>query len=61
MGTEDDLKIERYKLVTDRQKYFTDLARESFSYYTRVFVWFAGGAVALISLKETAPASTVSG
>lgn len=49
---EEDLKLERYKLVTDRQKYFTELAKDTFNSYVRVFVTFTGGAVALIYFKK---------
>jgi hypothetical protein len=52
VSLKDDLKLERYKLVTDRQKYFTELARDTFNSYVRIFVTFAGGAVALIYFKK---------
>jgi hypothetical protein len=52
VSLKDDLKLERYKLVTDRQKYFTELAKDTFNSYVRVFVTFAGGAVALIYFEN---------
>jgi hypothetical protein len=52
MTFDESLKLERYKLVTERQKYFTNLAKETFNYYTRTFALFAAGAVALVSLKR---------
>jgi hypothetical protein len=45
----DSLKIERYKFVTDRQKYFTELARDAFASYVRLFSGLGAGAVALVS------------
>jgi len=52
MTFKESLKLERYKLVTERQKYFTDLARDSFKSYTRTFAGFAAGALMLVSLKK---------
>jgi hypothetical protein len=52
MSLKDDIKLERYKLVTDRQKYFTELAKDTFNSYVRFFMSFAGGAVALIYFKK---------
>jgi hypothetical protein len=52
MPLEENLKIERYKLVTERQKYFTDLAKDTFTSYSKMFAAFAAGAVALVSLKK---------
>ena len=52
MSLEEDLKVERYKLVTERQKYFTDLAKDTFTSYSKMFAAFAAGAVALVSLKK---------
>ncbi|MCW5596607.1 MAG: hypothetical protein KIT42_12110 [Rhodocyclaceae bacterium] len=52
MSLEDDLKVERYKLVTERQKYFTDLAKDTFTSYSKMFAAFSAGAVALVSLKK---------
>jgi hypothetical protein len=52
MTLEESLKLERYKLVTERQKYFTDLAKGTFNYYARTFASFAVGAIALVSLKR---------
>lgn len=45
----DKLKLERYKLVTDRQKYFTNLAKNSFGYYIKAFIYLCAGAITLIS------------
>lgn len=52
MTFEESLTLERYKLVTERQKYFTDLAKDTFNSYTTIFAAFAGGAVALVSSKK---------
>jgi len=48
---QDYLKVERYKLVTDRQKYFTELARDSFASYIRFLAGLTAGVVTLISTK----------
>ncbi len=53
MSLEDDLKLERYKLVTDRQKYFTELARATFDTYTKIFVSLSAGGIALVSAKSS--------
>ena len=52
MSLDDSLKLERYKLVTDRQKYFTELARSSFAEYMKVFTGLAAGAIVLVSAKS---------
>ena len=52
MTFEESLILERYKLVTERQKYFTDFARDTFNSYTTIFAAFAAGAVTLVSLKK---------
>jgi len=52
MTLKQDIALERYKLVTSRQAYFTDLAKETFSYYVKIFVSLSSGAIALVSLKE---------
>lgn len=52
MTLEENLKLERYKLVTERQTYFTDLAKETFNSYTKIFTGFVAGSVALISLQK---------
>jgi len=44
----DELKLERYKLITGLQRYFTELAKDAFQSYVRIFVTFAGGAVGLV-------------
>lgn len=53
MSIDDDLKLERYKLVADRQKYFTELARASFEAYTKVFVTLSAGSIALVSARSS--------
>lgn len=53
MTLEDELKLERYKLVTERQKYFTDLAKDSFGSYIKVFTCLCAGAITLISARAT--------
>src|SRR5215212_3689711 len=52
MNYDEELKLERYKVVTERQKYFTELAKDTFNLYLKIFVYIVTGAVALISLKE---------
>jgi hypothetical protein len=52
MTFEENLKLERYKFVTGRLGYFTDLAKETFSSFARTFAAFVAGAVTLISLRK---------
>jgi len=52
MSLKENLKIERYKFVVDRQGYFTDLAKQTFNLYARTFAAFSAGAVTLISLRN---------
>jgi len=52
MSLEDDFKLERYKLVTDRQKYFTELARDSFAYYIKIFTALAMAAITILSASS---------
>lgn len=49
MELQDALKIERYKFVTDRLKYFTDLARDAFASYVRFLTALVVGGIALMS------------
>lgn len=51
MEMEEELKIERYKLVTDRQKYFTELSRNAFASYIKIFTGLIAGAITIISAK----------
>ncbi|MGD0200982.1 MAG: hypothetical protein ABSD27_09580 [Bryobacteraceae bacterium] len=51
MDLHDSLKLERYKFVTDRQKYFTELARDAFASYARLFSGLAAAGVALVSTR----------
>lgn len=51
MNLVDGLTLERYKLVTDRQKYFTELARDSFSSYMKIFAGLVVGGITLISAR----------
>lgn len=51
MTFDESLKLERYKFVTGRLGYFTDLAKETFSSFTRTFAAFVAGAFALISTR----------
>lgn len=59
MALDEDLKLERYKLVTDRQKYFTELARDSFASYMKILTGLAVGSMALISSKSRLDLSVV--
>ncbi len=52
MGFEDNLKLERYKLVTNRQKYFTELTRDVFASYMKIFTALAVAGIALVSAKS---------
>jgi hypothetical protein len=52
MSLNDDMKLERYKLVTGRQKYFTELARGSFSSYMKIFTGLAVAGISLVSAKS---------
>jgi hypothetical protein len=49
---EDSLKLERYKYVLDRQKYFTDLARDAFASYARFFTGLVAGGFVLVSTRN---------
>lgn len=53
MTLEDKLKLERYKLVTDRQRYFTNLAKDSFGSYIKVFTYLCAGAITLVSARSS--------
>ncbi len=53
MATKQELELERYRLVTSRQAYFTDLAKETFSNYIKIFISLSSGAIALISLSKS--------
>jgi hypothetical protein len=48
----DPLRIERYKFVTDRQKYFTDLARDAFGSYSKLLAGLTAGAMTLVSTRN---------
>ena len=52
MVLNDSLKLERYKLVTERQKYFTELARDAFSSYVRFLTALTAGAITLVSTRN---------
>lgn len=52
MDLADSLRLERYKFVTDRQKYFTELARDAFSSYAKFFAALVAAGLALVSSKE---------
>ncbi len=52
MPFQDELNIERFKSIIDRQKYFTELARDTFNLYIKAFIYIITGAIALISLRE---------
>jgi len=49
--SEAGLKIERYKSVIDRQKYFTDLARDSFKSYLQIYTALITGGITLVYAK----------
>ena len=52
MTFDEELKLERYKVVTARQKYFTDLAQGAFTSYSKAFASLVAGGIALISAKS---------
>jgi hypothetical protein len=52
MDYQEELKIERFKVITDRQKYFTDLAKDTFNIYMRIFVYIITGIVALVTFMS---------
>jgi uncharacterized membrane protein YidH (DUF202 family) len=52
MDYQEELNIERYKVITDRQKYFTDLTKDTFNIYMRTFVYIITGIVALVSFMD---------
>jgi hypothetical protein len=52
MDLKEALQLEHYKFVMDRQRYFTELARDAFASYSKLFSGLAAGAVALVSAKE---------
>lgn len=52
MTFDESLKLERYKFVTGRLGYFTDLAKETFTSFTRTFAVFIAGAFTLISTRR---------
>ena len=51
MNYKESLKLERYKFVTLRQGYFTDLSKETFITYSKIFSSFIAGAITLISVR----------
>lgn len=53
MPDDDPLKRERYKFVTDRQKYFTGLARDAFISYARFFAAIVAGSIVLVSSRDS--------
>ena len=52
MDLPESLKLERYKFVTDRQRYFTDLARDAFASYAKFFTALVGAVFVLVSSRE---------
>ena len=52
MEIDDSLRLERYKFVTDRQRWFTELAREAFSSYAKFFAALVGAGIALVSSRQ---------
>jgi hypothetical protein len=49
----ESLTLERYKFVIDRQRYFTELARDAFASYAKLFSALAAAGAALVSAKNT--------
>ena len=52
MDFDDELKLERFKILTDRQKYFTELSRDTYNLYLKTFIYIVTAGVALVSLQE---------
>jgi hypothetical protein len=52
MELADALRLEHYKFVIERQKYFTGLARDAFASYSKLFSGLVAGGVALVSAKD---------
>lgn len=52
MDLKDSLRLERYKLVTERQRYFTELARDSFASYIRLLAGLTAGGITLVSTRS---------
>ena len=52
MDLKDSLKLERYKLVTERQKYFTDLAREAAGTYLKFLSALVAAAITVVSTSN---------
>jgi hypothetical protein len=52
MDLKESLKLERYKLVTDRQRYFTELARDAFASYVKFLTALTVGALTLVSTQN---------
>lgn len=52
MDITDELRLARYKLVNDRQKYFTELAKGTFASFVKIFTALLAGAIALVSAKS---------
>jgi uncharacterized membrane protein YidH (DUF202 family) len=53
MDLQEQISLERYKFVTESQKYFTNLAKDTFYFFVKTFISLASGAIALVSLKES--------
>src|SRR5438874_578249 len=52
MEFKEALQLEHFKFVIDRQRYFTELARDAFASYSKLFSGLVAGSVALVSAKE---------
>ena len=52
MDLKESLTLERYKLVTDRQRYFTELARDAFASYVRFLTGLSAGAITIVSTRN---------
>lgn len=53
MSFDDDIQLARFKLVTDRQRYFTDLAVSTWDRYLKLYTGIIAGAITLISARST--------
>jgi len=51
MNLLESLELERYKLLIDRQKYYTGLAKDAFGSYTKLLTGLAAGGIALVSTR----------
>ncbi len=47
----NQLKLERYRTISSRTRYFTDVAKDTFFLYVKVFVGLMAGLIAILTAK----------